>query len=256
GSGKSSLLKALSRRPGAMKCEAEAGFFINGVRADSRYIRQLSGYVDQDDALVGSLTVRETLDFSARLSLPKDIDTKQREERVQALLEHLGLKDQSESFIGTPIRRGISGGQKRRVSLAASIITGHEMFTGEPPNMDPTPDHPASLLVHRWPIQQMLGEPKTFRLRSLIESLEKDQFTSQYETKYIEGLHNSLEALEKLQGKTEKIKPDLSPIQPELLTRYLEQSRARATVIFEAVTLSLKSNSKMAEVTTVGQHPH
>ncbi|KAK4896511.1 hypothetical protein LTR49_028126 [Elasticomyces elasticus] len=99
GSGKSSLLKALSRRPGAMKCEAEAGFFINGVRADSRYIRQVSGYVDQDDALVGSLTVRETLDFSARLSLPKDIDTKQREQRVQALFEHLGLEDQSESSL-------------------------------------------------------------------------------------------------------------------------------------------------------------
>lgn len=135
------------------------------------------------------------------------------------------------------------------------FVAGHEMFTGEPPGTDLTTDHPQPLLLHQQPAQQMLGELQSFRLQSLIESLETDESTSEYETKYIEGLQNSLEALKRLPDKTENIKPGPLPIKQELLTRHLAQCRARATVIFKAVTLALRSNIKMADVTIVGQHP-
>lgn len=44
---------------------------INGVKASRSTLRLVSSYVEQEDALIGSLTVRETMDFAARLSLPR-----------------------------------------------------------------------------------------------------------------------------------------------------------------------------------------
>ena len=44
---------------------------INGVRASRSTLKLVSSYVEQEDALIGSLTVRETMDFAARLSLPR-----------------------------------------------------------------------------------------------------------------------------------------------------------------------------------------
>ena len=44
---------------------------INGVKASNSTLKLVSSYVEQEDALIGSLTVRETMDFAARLSLPR-----------------------------------------------------------------------------------------------------------------------------------------------------------------------------------------
>lgn len=53
--------------------------------------------------------------------------------RVNDLLRSFGLRNQSHTLIGTPIRKGISGGQKRRVSVASQLITGPKIvFLDEP----------------------------------------------------------------------------------------------------------------------------
>ena len=49
-------------------------------------------------------------------------------ERVEALIAAFGLQDQTNSLIGTPIRKGISGGQKRRVSVASQLITSPKIL--------------------------------------------------------------------------------------------------------------------------------
>ena len=96
-------------------------------------MRKISCYVEQEDALVGSLTVRETLTFAARLSLPSTISKSERINRVDSLINAFGLADQANTLIGTPIRKGISGGQKRRVSVAAQLITSPKiLFLDEP----------------------------------------------------------------------------------------------------------------------------
>jgi ABC-type multidrug transport system ATPase subunit len=82
---------------------------------------------------VGSLTVRETLNFAARLSLPPTVSKLERIQRIEALLTAFGLSGQANNLIGTPIRKGISGGQKRRVSVAAQLITSPKLlFLDEP----------------------------------------------------------------------------------------------------------------------------
>lgn len=52
----------------------------------------------------------------------------QREARITSLLSAFGLHEQSDILIGTPIRKGISGGQKRRVSVASQLITSPKIF--------------------------------------------------------------------------------------------------------------------------------
>ncbi|KAF2149432.1 putative ABC transporter [Myriangium duriaei CBS 260.36] len=133
GSGKSTLLNVLAHRTAALNASIKAGIYINGAPADPGTFRKISAYVEQEDALVGSLTVRETLTFAARLSLPKTVSKAERIQRIDGLLSAFGLQNQSETLIGTPIRKGISGGQKRRVSVAAQLITSPKiLFLDEP----------------------------------------------------------------------------------------------------------------------------
>ena len=57
----------------------------------------------------------------------------ERKRRVDGLIESFGLRQQADSIIGTPIRKGISGGQKRRVSVASQLITAPKiLFLDEP----------------------------------------------------------------------------------------------------------------------------
>lgn len=80
----------------------------------------------------GVFTVRETLTYSARLSLPR-ASTEVIAERVNKVIEGLGLTSVANNRIGTPIQRGISGGQKRRVSMACSLVQFPDvLFLDEP----------------------------------------------------------------------------------------------------------------------------
>jgi energy-coupling factor transporter ATP-binding protein EcfA2 len=57
----------------------------------------------------------------------------ERAERIKTLLEAFGIQNQASTLVGTPIRKGISGGQKRRVSVASQLITCPKiLFLDEP----------------------------------------------------------------------------------------------------------------------------
>lgn len=71
GSGKTTLLNALAHRVAAANATTTGDILVNGHRTSLQEIRHLSSYVEQEDALIGSLTVKETMVFAARLSLPK-----------------------------------------------------------------------------------------------------------------------------------------------------------------------------------------
>lgn len=68
GSGKTTLLNTLAHREGK-RIKSEGAVAINGVGASRAVLQHVSSYVEQEDALIGSLTVRETMSFAARLSL-------------------------------------------------------------------------------------------------------------------------------------------------------------------------------------------
>lgn len=132
GCGKTTLLNVLaSRSTGAASVDAKV--LVNGVVPERAAFRQMSRFVEQEDALIGSLTVRETLGFASRLASTSSLSKAERGARIDGLLDSFGLGRQSDTIIGTPIRKGISGGQKRRVGIASQLITSPKvLFLDEP----------------------------------------------------------------------------------------------------------------------------
>ncbi|KDQ63796.1 hypothetical protein JAAARDRAFT_29841 [Jaapia argillacea MUCL 33604] len=136
GSGKTTLLNLLANRKAAADSTVTGGLMVNGALASPETIRKVSTFVEQEDHLIGSLTVRETIDFSARLSAPPSSSvyhTRDGVARVDELIRSFGLEGQANTRIGTPIQKGISGGQKRRVSVASQLVTRPTiLFLDEP----------------------------------------------------------------------------------------------------------------------------
>ncbi|KND92179.1 ABC transporter G family member 15 [Tolypocladium ophioglossoides CBS 100239] len=132
GCGKTTLLNVLAGRP-TNASSVQSKVLVNGSAISQSAFRQISCFVEQEDALIGALTVRETLDFSSRLASTSSLPRRERLRRVDSLLHAFGLADQAGAIIGTPIRKGISGGQKRRVGVASQLITSPKiLFLDEP----------------------------------------------------------------------------------------------------------------------------
>ncbi len=79
-------------------------------------------FVEQEEALLGVLTARESISYALRLASPKApaafVKT-----RTSEVIKMLGLESCADLKIGTPIQRGLSGGQKRRVSIGCGLVT-------------------------------------------------------------------------------------------------------------------------------------
>eukprot|EP00475_Leptophrys_vorax_P032693 TRINITY_DN5076_c0_g1_i1.p1 TRINITY_DN5076_c0_g1~~TRINITY_DN5076_c0_g1_i1.p1 ORF type:complete len:625 (-),score=138.17 TRINITY_DN5076_c0_g1_i1:36-1910(-) len=136
GSGKSTLLDILAgRKHSSVKTLVSGKLFANGVEIDSKIMKRIGKYVVQDDLMVGALTVRETLIFAARLRIPEEKN--QSLEEVEALvtevMKELGLYSIRNSSIGTFLRRGISGGEKRRLSIALELLTSPSIILLDEP---------------------------------------------------------------------------------------------------------------------------
>ncbi|KAG7012980.1 ABC transporter G family member 7, partial [Cucurbita argyrosperma subsp. argyrosperma] len=90
-------------------------------------------YVRQEDLFFSQLTVRETLKLAAELQLTKISSEEEKEEYVNSLLLKLGLVNCAESFVGDTRIRGISGGEKKRLSLGCELIASPSIiFVDEP----------------------------------------------------------------------------------------------------------------------------
>ncbi|EYU19905.1 hypothetical protein MIMGU_mgv1a026629mg [Erythranthe guttata] len=131
GSGKSTLIDALANR--MAKGSLKGGVTLNGEQLESRLLKVISAYVMQDDLLFPMLTVEETLMFAAEFRLPRTLSKSKKKLRVQALIDQLGLRNAANTVIGDEGHRGVSGGERRRVSIGTDII--HDpilLFLDEP----------------------------------------------------------------------------------------------------------------------------
>ncbi|KAK1429335.1 hypothetical protein QVD17_11543 [Tagetes erecta] len=131
GSGKSTLIDALANR--IAKGSLKGTVTLNGEVLESKMLKVISAYVMQDDLLFPMLTVEETLMFSAEFRLPRTLSKSKKKARVQALIDQLGLRNCAKTVIGDEGHRGVSGGERRRVSIGIDII--HDpivLFLDEP----------------------------------------------------------------------------------------------------------------------------
>ncbi|KAJ3018387.1 hypothetical protein HKX48_002938 [Thoreauomyces humboldtii] len=131
GAGKTTFLDILAKRN--KKGIVTGDILVNGNFMDDNQYRSIIGYVDQEDTLLPTLTVYETVLFSAKLRLPSYMPMKEKEGRVMETLMELGILHIANRRIGTTGERGISGGEKRRVSIACELVTGPSiLFLDEP----------------------------------------------------------------------------------------------------------------------------
>ena len=77
----------------------------------------------QDDILLPDLTVAETLEYAAALRLPPSFTLEERQKIVADVILELGLKDCMSTRIGNHVRKGCSGGEKRRTSLGVRLLS-------------------------------------------------------------------------------------------------------------------------------------
>lgn len=132
GAGKTTLLKVLNGYDASTK----GASYINGYELSSNYnvLKTAIGYVPQDDIVHPELTVKEALQYYAKLRLPSDMSKKEINERIDNILKKLGIHGTADTIIGSPdTLKGISGGQRKRVNLAMELLAEPKViFLDEP----------------------------------------------------------------------------------------------------------------------------
>ncbi|MGW1290508.1 ATP-binding cassette domain-containing protein, partial [Streptomyces sp. NPDC002586] len=135
GSGKSTLLRALT----GLQRDVQGEVLYENRNLHERFaeLRQHIGLVPQHDVLHPQLTVRSALRHAARLRFPRDTGPTERDRRVEEVLAELGLGLHTDQRISA-----LSGGQRKRVSVALELLTKPSlMFLDEPTSgLDPGMD--------------------------------------------------------------------------------------------------------------------
>lgn len=130
GSGKTSLLNVMARRLAAKNLQVSGQVLFNGYGSID-HVKH--AYVLQQDILQPNLTCRETLHYAAELRLPKILTKEQRKVKVEEVILELGLKECADTRVGDSDHKGLSGGEKRRLSIGIQLIGNPSvLFLDEP----------------------------------------------------------------------------------------------------------------------------
>jgi ABC-type multidrug transport system ATPase subunit len=150
GSGKTTLINAISgialADRGDVLLDGES--FHDILKVD----RTAVGLVPQEDLVHPMLTVGESLYFAGKLRLPSDVSSRELEGTVDRVVQELGIAHIRDSIIGDALKRGISGGQRKRVNLAQELLTRttRVLFLDEPTSgLDPRSAQDIARLVRQ-----------------------------------------------------------------------------------------------------------
>ncbi|XP_041022932.1 ABC transporter G family member 24-like isoform X2 [Juglans microcarpa x Juglans regia] len=120
GAGKTIFLSAVAGK--AIGCKMTGLILINGKNESIHSYKKIVGFVPQDDVVHGNLTVEENLWFSAKCRLSTDLSKPDKVLVVERVIEFLGLQTVRSSLVGTVEKRGISGGQRKRVNVGLEMV--------------------------------------------------------------------------------------------------------------------------------------
>ncbi|KAI8052282.1 P-loop containing nucleoside triphosphate hydrolase protein [Syncephalis plumigaleata] len=133
GAGKTSLLNVLAGESTTNAGKLTGELLVNGQPTTGHEIRKMAGYVYQDDIIYHTMTVREAIMFSAQLRVSKKVPDDVKRERVEDLLTLLHLTKASDTLIGNDRIKGVSGGERKRASIAMELVTNPGiLFLDEP----------------------------------------------------------------------------------------------------------------------------
>ncbi|KAI3719930.1 hypothetical protein L6452_20836 [Arctium lappa] len=129
GSGKTTLLTALGGRlPGKT-----SGSITYSGQPFSSSVKRKIGFITQDDVLYPHLTVLETLTYAALLRLPKNLTLEEKVEQAELIIVELGLSKCRNSIVGGPLIRGVSGGERKRVSIGQEMLVNPSLLLLDEP---------------------------------------------------------------------------------------------------------------------------
>jgi ABC-type multidrug transport system ATPase subunit len=132
GSGKTTLLSTLSLRLDSTYVDITGEFRLNGREYSRSVLKEMSAYVMQDDLLHAELTVYETLWYSAQLRM-RGYSQEERLKRIDEVLVLMGIDHCRDVIIGDTRKKGISGGERKRVSVAIELLNHPKLlFLDEP----------------------------------------------------------------------------------------------------------------------------
>ncbi len=144
GAGKSTLVKLVG---GAMPPTAGAvAFDGHDVHAEYASMRSRIGMVPQDDVVHHQLTVEQALSYAAELRLPPDTSTEDRRQVVKQVLDELELTPHMKTRVDK-----LSGGQRKRASVAMELLTGPSLLILDEPTsgLDPALDRQVMTMLRR-----------------------------------------------------------------------------------------------------------
>ena len=144
GAGKSTLMDALN----GLRLAQEGTVLYNGVNYYSNlaaFNTQL-GYVPQDDIVHRDLTVERALYYAAKLRLPSDFTNEQVQWRIDEVLEDVEMTERRYLLVSK-----LSGGQRKRVSIALELLANPSVFFLDEPTsgLDPGLDRKMMVLLRR-----------------------------------------------------------------------------------------------------------
>ncbi|KAL4591883.1 hypothetical protein LXL04_004857 [Taraxacum kok-saghyz] len=130
GSGKTTLLSLLG---GRLRDHTSGGSITYNDQPYSKFLKSRIGFVTQDDVLFPHLTVKETITYAALLRLSKTLTKQEKAKRAEDVIHELGLERCQDTMIGNSFIRGVSGGERKRVSIGNEIIINPSLlFLDEP----------------------------------------------------------------------------------------------------------------------------
>lgn len=132
GAGKTTLMNAIS----GFDQDITGKVYCNGMNLldNFKYLKAIIGYVPQEDIIYQNLTLRRMLEYTAKLKMPDDVSVQEREKQIDSVLEMVELKQQADTYI-----RKLSGGQKKRASIAVELLGDPRLFFLDEPTsgLDP-----------------------------------------------------------------------------------------------------------------------
>src|SRR5258708_7739549 len=130
GSGKSTLLKAIC----GQNQPTGGRVLLNGqsLYEDREPLREYVAYIPQDDAFDEHLTILENLDYAAAIRSPH-LSAKDRMRRIDSKLIELGLSERRDSVVGTPVKKYLSGGERKRLNIGLDMISSADVFLFDEP---------------------------------------------------------------------------------------------------------------------------
>lgn len=139
GAGKSTVMNAMSGFEQATSGEV----FFNGIPLYKNHavLKNMMGYVPQQDIIYENISLEKMLEYSAKMRIEKELTKEERKKRVQEVLNIVGLSEHKNKLIRT-----LSGGQKKRASIAVELLADPGLFFLDEPTSGLDPGTEANLM--------------------------------------------------------------------------------------------------------------